>query len=629
MNLTATAAAILLAATAFARADVIEVPADQPTIQAAIAAASDGDEIVVAPGDYTGPIEYAGKTIAIRSSGGPSVTTLTAASSIVICEGGSGEGTLFQGFRVFGADTVEGGGIRIKESSIEVAECVITDNNVEAGGGGLRFEGPGQCVVRDCVFRENSAAAGGGIWGASVSGLLTIVRCDFIENEAGFLGGGVDVFAGAVRMANCRFVDNVSFFIAGGLLINTGGYPFEGVNLAISGSSATEGAGVFIAGLGRMDNCTISGSQGQGVHRDDSVAGSFEMNNCIVWGNTESSVTGYMPGFTINSSNIESGWKGSGSGNTDADPMFVQPGTGDLRLLPGSPSLDAGDAFLLPDDVNDLDGDGDTGEPLPVDLAYGDRIQEAGLDHGAYEGAGAALPPSDVENDLDPGELALLTPGGEPGDPVETGLVVTTNTGTTEDAVFELTEFENPPVPHADFVEVASVYDLQTTLPDGEHFTTVIIPFTLDELFGAGPFDVQLVSASTSLEPWALAVLANTDGQEGSRIEVTGPGNLGLTPNLGDHGVYWDPTIQAGVAWANVDHATEFAVGIGQACPADATLDDEVDDADLARVIDAWGSTDLADPADGHQDVVEHGSARERQRRPDATFDPGEPADVG
>ncbi len=78
----------------------------------------------------------------------------------------------------------------------------------------------------------------------------------------------------------------------------------------------------------------------------------------------------------------------------DADPLFVRPPVasipadyGDLRLLAGSPALDAGLAALLPPDVWDLDGDGDTAEPLPVDLGGGPRVLGGGVDLGAYEGA--------------------------------------------------------------------------------------------------------------------------------------------------------------------------------------------------------------------------------------------------
>ncbi|MBI4578706.1 MAG: thrombospondin type 3 repeat-containing protein, partial [Planctomycetes bacterium] len=67
-----------------------------------------------------------------------------------------------------------------------------------------------------------------------------------------------------------------------------------------------------------------------------------------------------------------------GTGNIDADPRFVQAagpdgivGTVDdnLRLLGGSPCIDRGDNWLTPADTTDLDGDGDTTEPTPLDLA--------------------------------------------------------------------------------------------------------------------------------------------------------------------------------------------------------------------------------------------------------------------
>src|SRR5580704_4418314 len=46
---------------------VINVPADQPNIQAAINAASPGDTVLVAPGIYPGIIDFMGKSITVTS----------------------------------------------------------------------------------------------------------------------------------------------------------------------------------------------------------------------------------------------------------------------------------------------------------------------------------------------------------------------------------------------------------------------------------------------------------------------------------------------------------------------------------------------------------------------------------
>ena len=52
------------------QAAVINVPGDQPTIQAGINAANDFDEVVVAPNTYNEIIDFLGKSITVRSSGG-------------------------------------------------------------------------------------------------------------------------------------------------------------------------------------------------------------------------------------------------------------------------------------------------------------------------------------------------------------------------------------------------------------------------------------------------------------------------------------------------------------------------------------------------------------------------------
>ena len=69
------AVTVLLAAAVVPVADavIIDVPCDEPTIQAGIDAAMNGDEIVVAPDTYFETINFLGKAITSRSSDGPEV----------------------------------------------------------------------------------------------------------------------------------------------------------------------------------------------------------------------------------------------------------------------------------------------------------------------------------------------------------------------------------------------------------------------------------------------------------------------------------------------------------------------------------------------------------------------------
>ena len=54
----------------------INVPGEQPSIQAGIGAASAGDTVLVAPGVYVENIDFAGKTIVVRSRGGARATII-------------------------------------------------------------------------------------------------------------------------------------------------------------------------------------------------------------------------------------------------------------------------------------------------------------------------------------------------------------------------------------------------------------------------------------------------------------------------------------------------------------------------------------------------------------------------
>ena len=81
------------------------------SIQTAIDAAVDTDEIVVAPGTYFETINFLGKAITLRSSDGPDVTTIDGTGNfhVVQCVSGEGSETVLEGFTVTGDGAFFGG----------------------------------------------------------------------------------------------------------------------------------------------------------------------------------------------------------------------------------------------------------------------------------------------------------------------------------------------------------------------------------------------------------------------------------------------------------------------------------------------------------------------------------------
>ena len=137
---------VLLYVVGLSSAATRNVPADYPTIQAAINAAVDGvDDVNVADNIYTGAgntnLNFGGKAITVKSANGP-------ANCIIDCQAvagrqgfnffnGEGAGSVVNGFTIINGNTFYGGGIECYRSSPTIFGCVIKDNHADFDGGGI------------------------------------------------------------------------------------------------------------------------------------------------------------------------------------------------------------------------------------------------------------------------------------------------------------------------------------------------------------------------------------------------------------------------------------------------------------------------------------------------------------
>ncbi|MCD6386466.1 hypothetical protein J7M23_11915, partial [Candidatus Sumerlaeota bacterium] len=96
----------------------ISVPDDYPTIQSAIDASTEGDEIIVSPGRYYEHINFNGKNIILRSTDPTSPTIVastiidgTHISSVVTFSGSESTSCVLSGFTITHGNAPYGGGI--------------------------------------------------------------------------------------------------------------------------------------------------------------------------------------------------------------------------------------------------------------------------------------------------------------------------------------------------------------------------------------------------------------------------------------------------------------------------------------------------------------------------------------
>lgn len=430
----------------------LRVPSAYSTIQSAVDAAVDGDEILVADGTYTGEgnrdIDLRGKRLTIRSEHGPQ-------STVIDCEGmgrgfyfhsGEGPETILDGFTITHGRQVGGAGILCYLSSPTIRQCILLENTATDsemgkgwGGGILCLEGSNP-AISDCLILKNISGAdgGGGIYCQDSSPQIT--NCIIRDNRTTLpwgAGGGLALNRCNARFSRCRIEANTTLTVGGGAYISDGEPVF--VNCTINGNKAGsddygEGGGIYCTDSSvSLINCTLAdnlaSSTGGGIY---SATSDTLWHNVIAWGNQapQGSCIAIIGNYQLSAlhiaySDVQGGPSAAligpwsqldwGTGNLDADPRFLDPDGPDndpatwednnYQLTAGSPCIDSGDNTILPaGSTTDLaglprfmDGPGapNTGNGVPpiVDL-------------GAYE-----TPPGDCNGNGVPDDQEADTDG--------------------------------------------------------------------------------------------------------------------------------------------------------------------------------------------------------------------------
>lgn len=147
----------------------INVPAEQPTIQAAIDAARPSDTIWVADGTYSGlgnrDIVFNGKWVVLKSENGPDKT-------IIDCRAEESDQhfgfsfsstdetkTVIDGFTIRNGFSAQGSALLVKSASPTIKNCVFYNNVGTVSAGAVRCKAASP-RFENCTFVANSAPVG-------------------------------------------------------------------------------------------------------------------------------------------------------------------------------------------------------------------------------------------------------------------------------------------------------------------------------------------------------------------------------------------------------------------------------------------------------------------------------------
>ncbi|MBN1513588.1 MAG: hypothetical protein JXB13_16350 [Phycisphaerae bacterium] len=377
-------------------------------VQAGLDAASAGDRVWVAAGRYVelitlkdgvalyggfaGTEEPATFAVADREiTANETILDGNELGSVVTSPPGASPATRIDGFTITGgigtivSSRRVGGGVCCIESSPTIANNRVMANEASRGGGLYLQQASSLCVnnmlasnVAGCLSGPSANGDGGGLYSTGLCAPCVQGNV-FVANVAGLAGGAVYCGTAASLAFHQNTLIGNRAMLGGGILTN-------------ECSSSTRGS------LMLFNKAFMFGGAFMGCAEEVLLVSNCTLRNNLAPGWSSQA---YAYPAALSYCNVQGGWDNVGC--IDADPLFVRnpsPGPngswgnadddyGDLRLMPGSPCIDAGSNGTVPADALDLDGDGDTTEPTPFDFAGLPRF----FDDPATPDTGAGSPP--------------------------------------------------------------------------------------------------------------------------------------------------------------------------------------------------------------------------------------------